>query len=48
MVAEHREMGHRMGVTAVGQDAGHAGDHRGDQDDEPENDDHGAPNLFTL
>ena len=48
VIAEHREMGHRIGGTAVGQHAGHAGDPRGGQDDEPDNDDHGGSNLFTL
>jgi hypothetical protein len=29
-----------MPAAAVAQNAGHADDHRGDQDDEPENNDH--------
>src|ERR1035438_1819112 len=29
-----------MPAAAIGQDAGYAGDHRRDQDDEPDNDDH--------
>ena len=38
VVAEHREVvGESMPAAAVGQDAGHAGDHRRDQDDEPDN-----------
>src|SRR5579859_6114481 len=41
MVAKHREVvGERMPAAAIGQDAGHAGDHRRDQDDEPDNGNH--------
>jgi glycerol uptake facilitator protein len=41
VVAEHREgVSERVPVAAIGQDAGQAGDHRRDQDDEPDNDDH--------
>ena len=38
VIAEHRErVGERMAAAAIGQDAGHAGDHRRDQDDKPDN-----------
>src|SRR5512140_3466906 len=41
VVAEHRELvGERMLAAAIRQDAGHAGDHRRDQDDEPDDYDH--------
>src|SRR5665811_2375420 len=42
-VAEHREaVGERMRAATVTENTGHADDHRGDQDDEPKNDDHDA------
>src|ERR1035437_9014796 len=41
VVAEDREVvGERMPAAAIGQHAGYSGDHRRDQDDEPDNDDH--------
>src|SRR5664279_68347 len=43
VVAEHREpVGERMRAATVTENAGHADDHRGDQDDEPKDDDHDA------
>src|SRR5664280_794084 len=43
VVAEHREpVGERMRAATVAENTGHADDHRGDQDDEPKNDDHDA------
>jgi hypothetical protein len=44
VVAEHSEwMGQGMAAAAVGENAGHADDHRCDQDDEPEDYAHDAP-----
>src|ERR1035441_3326247 len=41
VVAERREgVGERMPAAVIGQDAGHAGGHRRDQDDEPDDYDH--------
>src|SRR5208337_3941678 len=42
VMSEDREMDRRMRAAAVAEDDGHAGDHRGDQDDEPDNNDHDA------
>jgi hypothetical protein len=44
VVAEHREsVVQRMSAAAIAEHTGHAGDHRGDKDNKPENDDHHAP-----
>ncbi len=41
VVAEHREpVGQRVPAAAVAENSGHADNHRGEQDDETENDDH--------
>ena len=43
MVAEHREpVAERMRAAGIAENASRADDHRGKQDDEPENDDHEA------
>jgi hypothetical protein len=37
-----------MGGASVAENAGYGHDHRGDQDDEPKDDDDGALRAFTL
>src|SRR5579859_7504614 len=48
VVAEHREPVREPVRAAVTENPGHADDDRGDQDDEPKNNDHGALRGFTL
>jgi hypothetical protein len=45
--AGHREPVRQPVHIAVAENPGHAGDYRGDQDDEPD-DDHDALHMFTL